>query len=338
MTRPAPSSRTGRLATRLAALLAGTALVLGLAACSGGGDGGGSSEGAEPAADSAAAYAPSDLGGAAASAEGTVARELVTTGSASIVAADPARTAQDLARIVEQAGGRVEQRSETAGSDGERGSASMTLRVPADRVTPTLEALDSLGEVSQVSIETVDVTGTAQDLDARIVALTTSTDRLRKLMTEAASTDELLEVERELSARQADLDSLRAERDRLSDEVAMSTLRVDIFADEEDVMVANRSGFLGGLAAGWEALVSTFRALLLVLGVLLPWLAVAALVYLVVTVVRRARRTRQARSGGSGGPTAEGPAGPQGPPSHDDGGAEADPDEAETRPAPAPVG
>ncbi|GAB6938569.1 DUF4349 domain-containing protein [Isoptericola variabilis] len=276
--------------TRRAPLVAAlaTTLLLVLTACSSSGaDSGEASSGVvadsggavadvgapEQAADGAAVAKSAAEPGAAA------AREIVTTGSATVVADDPATAATKLARLVEQAGGRVERRSETATTDDSPGSASLTVRLPADRMTGAVEALGTLGTVENVDVTSTDVTGEGQDLDARIAALTTSTDRLRELMKSAGSTEDLLQVEQELSERQADLDALTAQRQRLSDQVAMSTLDVEI-VPEPVAAAQSRGGFLGGLASGWGALVTTVQTVVLVLGALLPWLALGGLGYL----------------------------------------------------------
>lgn len=268
-----------------------------LAACSGSGASDSGGEGAvdegsareviEPGvADDAVTDATGAVGVAEAPEE-AVDRELITTGNATLAVDDPFDAAEQIADLVEEAGGRVEARDEQAATDGEPGSASMTLRIPADRVSATLDALDELGEVRDRHVETVDVTGTAQDLDARIEALRTSTDRLRELMADADRTSDLIEIEAELSTRQAELDSRVSERNRLSDEVAMSTLHVEIVAEDSPAAQARPGGFLGGLSAGWSALVNTFNVVVLVLGAIIPWLALAGVVLLVVVGVRR---------------------------------------------------
>ena len=53
-------------------------------------------------------------------------------------------------------------------------------------------------------------------------------------------------------------------------------------------------GFLDGLATGWRALVAALGAAVVVLGVLLPWLAVGALVAAAVLVPLRLTRRRAA--------------------------------------------
>ncbi|AEG43802.1 DUF4349 domain-containing protein [Isoptericola variabilis] len=302
-----PSSRA-RLRGPLAALTCGV-IALTLAACSGGADGGAQSVegagggGSESAADSAGG-AGADLGaGAGVAEEATVDREIVTTAHATLVADDPSAAARDLARIAEQAGGRVEERSEFRARGEEPGSASLTLRIPADRMSSTLEALSGVGDVSEISVDTDDVTTQGRDLDARIAALTTSTDRLRELMGSAASTEDLLRVEQELSDRQAELDALRAQRQLLSEQVAMSTLRVEI-TTEPVTAAARQGGFLGGLGSGWAALVATVQGVVLVIGILLPWLAVAAVGYLLVRLVRRRLRPATPGAAGPSGPGA----------------------------------
>ncbi|MCK9792160.1 DUF4349 domain-containing protein [Isoptericola sp. 4D.3] len=320
-----PRPDRSRRAPALTALA--TALLLAVAGCSSGGDSSGASSGVEaeaPAADvgteggaGEALTEGGDGSGATGGTEpaGTAAqREIVTTGSATVVADDPAAAASRLARLVEEAGGRVERRSETVTTDDSPGSASMTVRLPADRMTGAVEALDTLGTVEAVDVQTTDVTGEGQNLDARIAALTTSTDRLRDLMKSAGSTEELLQVEQELSERQADLDALTAERQRLSDQVVMSTLDVEI-VPEPVAAAQSRGGFLGGLAAGWGGLVTTVQTVVLVLGALLPWLAVAALGYLGYRWVRR--RTRPSAEAEGGAPGANGDDGPGGPGGHD---------------------
>jgi glycine cleavage system regulatory protein len=287
----------------LLALLAGAALALGLAGCTGSqGDAGSSSPeggsggaaepapgGATPEGGAADEGGGTDLAGAT---QATDDREVVTRGTATVVAADPVAAAQDLARMVEEAGGRVEQRDEQRAADGEPASARLTVRVPADRVTSTVEALDALGEVVDVSISKEDVTAAGRDLDARVAALETSTTRLRELMGSAADTADLLAVEKELADRQADLDALRAQREALSDQVAMSTLEVWL-TGADAAPAATRAGFTGGLAAGWAALVVTARTVLVVLGAALPWLAVAGVLALAGRGVARAVRTRR---------------------------------------------
>jgi hypothetical protein len=220
-------------------------------------------------------------------------RQVVTTASASLAVDDPADSAQRVSELVESVGGRVDERTELAGSgvNGVDGAvAELVVRVPADALTDLLADLEELGDVESVSVSRSDVTATAVDLDARISALQTSVERLQGLMDGAATTEALLEAEAALSERQQELESLQSQRALLADQVELSTLHVHL--QPPGVSPAGGpDGFLGGLGTGWRALVSAVSAVVVVVGVLVPWLVVAALVAVAVLVpVRRARR------------------------------------------------
>jgi hypothetical protein len=84
----------------------------------------------------------------------------------------------------------------------------------------------------------------------------------------------------------------------------MSTLSVTVVPDVE-VVTADPAGFGDGLAAGWNGLVATLNGIVVAIGFLIPWLAVAAVAALVVWgIVRLVRgRRRQARTADGSTPT-----------------------------------
>lgn len=259
-------------------------VLLGLVACSAGGSDDAGSSGGE-AADGEMAAADSD---GEEGEDGT--REVVTTGSMSLVVTDPARAMDEIVRLVEGVGGRVEERAEQGLSDGEGSYGRLTVRVPATELTGTIEGVEGLGEVTDVSVTSQDVTRRGRDLDARIAALETSTERLLTLMAEAGSSEALLAAESALSQRQGELESLQSERAYLSEQVAMSSLHVSVSASSPAQLEAG--SFVGGLQDGWQALVTFASGLLVVVGVVLPWLAVVGVPLAAVGVLARRRRKR----------------------------------------------
>ncbi|GAA4382897.1 DUF4349 domain-containing protein [Agromyces bauzanensis] len=222
-------------------------------------------------------------------------RSVITTGWVSITVDDPIANAEDVAELTERAGGRVDNRSETPGTDTQPASASLTLRIPSDELDGVVDELRELGTVNSVSMNASDVTQQRQDLDARIDALSASVDRLRELLATATSITDLIAIESELTTRQAELDSLTQQRDWLVDQVDYSTLTVELVT-EEVVPDPAPDDFWSGLVAGWNALVDFAKWLGIAVGVLLPWvgvlLAAAALIVAVVVVATRGRRHR----------------------------------------------
>jgi hypothetical protein len=298
--------------------------------------------------DGAGLAAGTGTGSAAADAGG---RQVITSGEVAMVADDPRGAADAVVREVEQAGGRVDDRHETAAQDEEgiEASAELTVRVPAPAMTGLLAALDEIGPVTSVDLGSDDVTAAAQDLDARIRAMQLSVARMEDLLARASTQEEILSAENTLTERQAALERLESERARIAEEVALSTLAVRIATPPEPVVPEEPApapeeespqGFLGGLESGWSALVGVLGGVVTVLGLLLPWLALGGAVAWVTLRVRRQVRRRRDTApgvggvGGAGGPGGAGPgsAGPGGAgPGGGAGGDPAAPDPAEPR-------
>jgi hypothetical protein len=236
------------------------------------------------------AAAPDAASGDAAVAD----RSVITTGSVSLTVANPIRSAEDAATIVEEAGGRVDSRTETPETDTQAASANLSLRIPAGDLDRTLDTLRALGTVNYVSLNASDVTQQSQDLDARVTALTTSVDRLLTLMSQATSTTDLIAIEGELSTRQAELESMRSQRDYLTDQIEYSTIGLELYATGT-VAPGAPDDFFTGIVAGWNTLVSALGALLVGIGFALPWLVIVALAGgIVLLVVRLATRKGKA--------------------------------------------
>ena len=220
--------------------------------------------------------------------EATVAdRSVITTGTVTLTVSDPIAVAQDAVTIVEQAGGRVDNRTENPETDDRTASASLTLRIPAGDLDRTLTELRALGTVRNVSLNASDVTQQSADVDARVAALTTSVDRLLALMTQATSTTDLIAIEGELSTRQADLESMKSQRDYLSDQIEYSTITLQLDA-KSSTDPGTPGSFWSGAVAGWETLVIVFGAGLVGLGFALPWLVIAAGVIGIVWLIKAA--------------------------------------------------
>ena len=218
-------------------------------------------------------------------------RQVIVTGYVTITVDKPVDAAADAVRIVEQSGGRVDGRAETAPVNGNDGSATLTIRVPSDTLTATLDKLRKLGAVQEVSLESADVTMETQDLDARITALSASVDRLLTLLSTAADTENLITLETAISDRQAQLESLESQRRYLADQVSLSTITLNLVSDFT-APTPEPDNFFDGISAGWASLVAFFAGLLVVFGVLLPWLIFLGIIALVVVVILRRRSAR----------------------------------------------
>lgn len=224
-------------------------------------------------------------------------RQEIVTGYLQLTADDPVAVGRQVAFVVENADGRVDSATEQPEQ-----SSVLTVRVPAARLDGVIDEIRSLGRVTSLSTSRDDVTMQYTDLEARAGALRASVDRLRALLESSTNTADLIEAENALAQRQADLDSLEAQRRAMADMIDLSTLTVDIDTERRP---SDEDSFVDGLVSGWNSLWSTLGASIVALGVALPWVAFlivcAGVVYLVVRIV--ARRGRE--TGTSGEPPTE---------------------------------
>ena len=304
--------------TRLNIRIAATTVVIAsmmLTGCSAASMSESSDAGAPPPAADAPAFGSKDEEGADLYTDSAVEpdRQVISTGTVSITADDPIEAAADAVEIVEDAGGRIDSRSEQPATDDETRaddasdssiypgpglpapSAQLVVRIPSEKLTTTLDEIKKLGKVESVAIDANDVTAQSRDLESRITALRASVDRLIGLLAGATTTKDLIDIETALSTRQAELESLESQRRSLVDQVDLSTISI-AFGSVASAPVEQPSDFFSGITAGWQTLVAFVGGVLVAFGFLLPWLIVLAVIGTVVLLIarRRTRRRRQA--------------------------------------------
>jgi hypothetical protein len=236
---------------------------------------------------------------------GTVQRELVRTAQVSVEVPDPAASARRVRSAAAGVSGFVteEQSSETG--------SMLVLRVPADSLDRLIDDIAAVGRVVGRSTQVLDATEEVVDLDARVASQQAGVARVRALLAEAVSIGDVVAIESELARREADLDSLTSRLEALRDRVALSTLTVDLRSPAAPPVVDPAPpGFRDGLATGWDGLRATGTAAAAVIGFLLPFLPVLAMLGGIVWLARRAVRARRAPAaagaGGRSGPGSEG--------------------------------
>jgi len=226
-------------------------------------------------------------------------REIITTAEVRLRVADVQKAADAITALAAAHGGYVEsadigaREGETDASmpapPREAGGGWISIRIAAADLEEVLTALGDDGQVLRSSVSRQDVTATAVDLRARIDATQASVRRLTELMAKSGSVGDLISAESALSERQAQLESYQQQLKTLDEQVALSTVTVQL-SERTTATEADPAGFGDGLLAGWNGLVATLNGLVIAIGFLLPWLVIAAAVVLVVWLIRRRRR------------------------------------------------
>lgn len=219
-------------------------------------------------------------------------RAVIATAEMTLRSQDVAATVDAIELIASSAGGFVSGRDVTSNPDDPKGTrAVIVLRVPTAKLDSVIDRAQEEGEVVRITADEQDVTETVVDVDSRVESARASVERIRALLSEATTIGEVVRIESELSRREADLEALLAQQRSLANQTSLATLSVTVLAPNAvEPPPEDTSGFLPGLQRGWDALVGVVVVALTTIGVLLPFLVVAALVLGPIAAAWRRRR------------------------------------------------
>lgn len=158
-------------------------------------------------------------------------RMIVRTANVKIVVADTAKTVDAITQSIEAQGGYV------AGShiwrDGELLRATLTLRVPSDKLTPTLTAIRTFAKrVENETISSEDVSQEYVDLESQLRNLEATETELRELMTDirknAKKAQEVLEIHQQITAIRAQIEQIKGRMRYLGQVTSLSAVSLEI--------------------------------------------------------------------------------------------------------------
>lgn len=182
--------------------------------------------------------------------------------------------------------------SQTEGST----TGTLTIRVPAAHFDDAIGQVGALGTVESSSVTGKDVTNEFVDYRAHLQNLAGRRTVLRSLLARTTTIGESLTVENELQDVQLQIDQIQGQLRFLNDQVAESTLTVDL---REQSAPAGETRTNGGiqnpsLSRALDRAIQGFFGILATiivgLGYLLPLAVIAGLVAGVVMLVRRRGR------------------------------------------------
>ncbi len=224
-------------------------------------------------------------------------RDIIRTGTLSLVAGDPQATRDRIADLVDALGGYVSDESANLRATDDVDEIRMVLQVPTARFYDALDRISDFGKVKGRTIQAVDVTRQVADIDSRVESARTTLGRVRGLLDRANSLGMVIRLEGVLSNRQADLESLLAQQSALASQTSLGTIEVDVTERRPAVAPKDETdetrGFLDGLQVGWDGLQAAYVGASTVIGAVLPFALLAALIGVPVLLWHRRRISPQ---------------------------------------------
>lgn len=143
---------------------------------------------------------------------------------------------ENLTRTVRNLGGYVSESNRRTHGDDERTwvTGRLVVRAPRGNFSAAMARIERVGNVTESSTRTTDVTDRLVDLEARLENLRARRDRLRELYDRANETEDLLAIQERLSNTQERIERLEAERQSLRGRVAFSTITIELAEPEPE--------------------------------------------------------------------------------------------------------
>lgn len=114
-------------------------------------------------------------------------------------------------------------------------AASMTLRIPADKLEDVLDQVRKLSlKVVQDEVTASDQTKQKVDLEAQLKNLRATEAQLQAIMKQAKTVQDTLEVQQQLSSVRSQIEVLDAELQNLTNNAAMSNVSISLNTKEAD--------------------------------------------------------------------------------------------------------
>ena len=190
------------------------------------------------------------------------ARKLIVESWIGLEVTDIDGTVRRVESLAVQSGGWVES-SEVFGEAGYR-SATVRIRVPADRLENGLDSLRSLGRVTDEGVSSTDVTERLIDNEARLTAWYAQEERLVTLLENAPTVEDIIQIEQRIAEVRADIEHVEATQRDLTGRVATSLITVNLRLPGRyaaDPPVGNLELSTGDPSAAADAVVARVDAL-----------------------------------------------------------------------------
>ena len=182
-------------------------------------------------------------------------------------------------------------------------SASLVVRVPADKFDEFTSSVGGFGTVTYFTENVEDVTLEYIDVDSRIKVLESEETALNEILSKAATLNDILLVRKSLQDVQAELASLRAQKNRLDNDISYSTVNINVREVERVSPADEEKGFFAELGERFVDSLGTvgsfFRGFaLFLLGdapIIILVLSIAAGIFFLICFLVRRKRSKKER-------------------------------------------
>lgn len=205
----------------------------------------------------------------------------------------------DLQRIKDltaDMGGRVEYLSSNGdASSGQTRSASLTLRVPAQRLDEFLTGAQGVGTITGMTQEMQDVSDSYYDTQTRLKTQQEKLARLQAMMAQAEDVSDLIEIESSIADAQYYIDRYTGQLKSYDSKVEYSTVRVTVretkVTETKEVSLGER--IVTGIGDSFREFGWFLEDMVIFLASALPWIIALGVVAFAAIRIVRVRKNKK---------------------------------------------
>jgi hypothetical protein len=199
-----------------------------------------------------------------------------------------------ISSLAEQNGGFVSNTQSYSDSEGNLTSGRINIRIPCGNFDFVVDKVRAIGTVESISMSGQDVTQEYVDLESRLRNLKVQEEVLLDLMSQSKTVADSIEVQRELSYVQGEIEVIKGRMNYLDTMISFST--IDVYLHEpEPIRTTPGWGFFNALKRGLRGAVKVFNGIVVFLIVMSPVLVLIAIILIIVWLIIRARKRRRAK-------------------------------------------
>ena len=230
-------------------------------------------------------------------------RKLITTVNMSAETEDLDTTVASVENKVKELGGYIESSNIYNGSGNYRSSrsASLTARIPANRLDAFVESVEGSNNIVSKSVNVDDVTLTYVDIESRKKSLKTEEKRLLEILEKAETVEDIIAIEDKLANVRYELESIESQLRSYDNLVDYSTVYLDIQevavftpVEKESAFTRMQKGFMQSLEDVGDGLVEFCIWIVTHIPQIIVFTIVIAAVVLIIRAIVRGGKKKKA--------------------------------------------
>ncbi len=200
-----------------------------------------------------------------------------------------------LTSLAEQSGGFVSSTRSYSNPEGNLTSGNIMIRIPEGKYNLAIDKIKEMGSVRNISISGQDVTQEYVDLESRLKNMKAQEEILLELMKQSKNVADSIEVQRELSYVQGEIEVIKGRMNYLGNMVSFSSIEVYLY-EPEAIAPTSNWGFVEAVKSGIRLAVRVFNGIITFFIVISPVVILIAIILVIIWLALRARKKRRGRS------------------------------------------